>query len=203
MKEEMLAVRETARRAHMLRATVICLFAGIVLALSGCAQESPSDQARSFVEETLSGLSSGDYRTADELLSASGFDSGDYGISAEVFDKYYFASFAYSVNSVSVRSDTQATVNITVSAHPMDAVVHAMESASKAAVRARAKTAKSGYADKAFAKRADKLAAQWKAERLTADVELTRGDDGMWSFAEPGTLGAVLLDGCDMRQIAE
>lgn len=203
MKEEPLAVRETARRVRALRAIAVCLFAGMVLALAGCAQESPSDQAKSFVEDSLSAISSGDYGTAGELLSASGFDSDDYGISAETFDKCYFAGFTYSVNSVSAQSDTQATVNITVSAHPMNAVVDTMESARKAAVRAGAKTAKAGYADNAFAKKAEKQAAQWKTEQLTADVELTRGDDGTWSFAEPGTLGAVLLDGYDMRQIAE
>ncbi|MGI6590164.1 MAG: hypothetical protein ACOX1O_00905 [Eggerthellaceae bacterium] len=203
MKEELLTVFKDACMARRLVAGFACLFAFMAFALAGCSQSSVSDQAKSFMEDTLASLSAGDFETADELVAASGFDSNDYGITAAAFDGQYFSGFTYTVNDVSVQSDTQATVNITVSAHPMDAVIETMESARDAAQRAGAKTTRNGYADKAFAKRAAKQAGKWKTDQLTADVELTRSADGTWSFAEPGTLGAVLLDGYDLRQMAE
>lgn len=63
--------------------------------------------------------------------------------------------------------------------------------------------ATAGYADKAFAARAKKLASSQKTDRLTVDARLEKDGDGNWSFADPGTLGAVLLDGYDQRQEAE
>lgn len=186
---------------RLLAEAALFVAACLLAVLSGCAHVASPDAARTALEEDLAAVSQGDYAAVDAYIAATYFDSNDYGVTAAAFDKAYFADFSYEVSDAQANGGSAATASLSVTVPNSGKVLKTLEQARTKATAAGKKTTGQGAADKIFAKLAKKAA--WGSDTLHMDVAMTCDDDGNWTVDDPVTLGVVLLDGYDYRQVAE